>query len=107
MARAELQRRMQLPKPTYHLDSIIDPRQCHTTWNLARQSACMPVIFPGIPHPMGACECLETSRHGFSNGSTFELRLRSLVARKTWLRFERPSHCSIETLYMRLYGENI
>jgi ATP-dependent Clp protease ATP-binding subunit ClpC len=47
--------------PSYHVVSIINPRQCRTTWNSARQLACMPVIFQGIPRPTGTCGCLETS----------------------------------------------
>ena len=54
--------------PRTTLVFIIDPRQCHTTWNSARQLACTPVIFPGIPHPTDASGCLETSRNSFSNG---------------------------------------
>jgi hypothetical protein len=68
------QHRLQLTPRLYHPVSIINPRQCPTTWNSPQPLACMPVIFPGILHPTGACGCLETSRNGFSNGSIFELR---------------------------------
>jgi hypothetical protein len=74
MARAGSQHRTQLQALMCRPVSVIDPRQCHTTWSSVKQLACTPVFFQGIPPPTDVCGCLETSRRGFSKGSGCEPR---------------------------------